>query len=185
MKQSKVFHRTISGADFYISPFAAMTSANLSAEVFSLLAPLLSSLIPLVGAISSNADQNKSIEDQRNEIEKNAERLLDNDIDKYLPGLVTALNGLSGDKLEGLISKLLILNHNIAVEYDYEDDNGDTRHSKGQLTKDALNEIFCMDVFGLYRLVYEVIVINFGGFFPKQSGQSGKVAQDEVIRIQA
>lgn len=182
MKQFNTVHKTISGADFYISPFPAMVAANLSAEVFAAISPIISSLIPIATAVSSQTEGN-TIEEKRESATRRARELVDNDMGKYLPQVVSALNALSGDKLEGLLSKLLVLNHNIACEYDYEDERGDTRHVKGQLNKDMLNEIFCMDVLGLYRLALEVIILNYGSFFGSLTGLFGGVGQEEVIRI--
>lgn len=41
------------------------------------------------------------------------------------------------------------------------------------LTAEELNEIFCMDLQDMYLLAWEVLKLNFQGFFKKLSTQSG------------
>ena len=67
------------------------------------------------------------------------------------------------------MKKLLIDNKNISVEGEATD--GDTK----PLTMDLANEVFCGEIQDMYILCFEVIKINFKGFFEKIGAQFGSL----------
>ncbi|MBQ4121647.1 MAG: hypothetical protein IJD35_06500, partial [Clostridia bacterium] len=54
MKQMEVTEKKIGESTFYIKPFPAFVSANISGELAALITPMLSGLAPLVGGISDD-----------------------------------------------------------------------------------------------------------------------------------
>lgn len=80
------------------------------------------------------------------------------------PAFTGALSSMSGDKVEKLMKKLIIQYGTISVDYENE---------TVKLTEDIANEIFCGEVHEMFLLAYEVIRINFNGFFGKLTGQFG------------
>ena len=149
MKQMNVTEKRIGENAFYIKPFPAFTAANLSGELASILAPVLSSLAPLFGDDGGD--------------------VMDMDIEKALPSVGAAFSGISGDRFEKIMKKLLIDNRNISVEGEATD------NEVKLLSYDLANEIFCGDIDEMYILCFEVIKLNFGGFFKKLGTQSGSL----------
>lgn len=131
MKQFEAHEAKIGGYKFYIFPFTAFKAANLSAELTALLSPL----VPVISSISGNS-------------------ILDLDVDKF----VCAMKGLTGDKLEDLLKKLLIQNKNITYE---NEESGEAE----PLTEGVINKIFCCEFENLLLLAFEVIKLNYGSFF--------------------
>lgn len=148
MKQFETKSKTINGNTFYIRPFPAFTAANLTGELAALVTPLLGALAPLIGGAGSEKG------------------LMDIDIDMAAPAVAGAFSSLSGDKLEMLMKKLLTKYNNISVELEGENE-------AQKLNDDLANEIFCGDAQDMFILAFEVIRINFNGFFKKLGGQSG------------
>lgn len=139
----------VSGMDFYITPFSAFKAANLTGELASVLAPLLSALAPLVGG-----------DDKKELMEVDANKAA-----AALAGCTT----ISGDKLEKLMEKLLLGGH-IAVEVADEDGKKDA----SKLNRDLADELFCGEVQDMFVLCFYVIGLNFKGFFRKFASLSGK-----------
>lgn len=148
MKQMEVFEKTIGENTFYIKPFPAFVAANISGELAALLTPFVSSIAAIVG---------KSGRDS----------IMDVDIEDAIPILTNSFSSLSGDKCERLIKRLLIDHKNISVESDITD------RQVSLLTLDIANEVFCGDVQDMYILCYEVIKLNFKGFFSKIGDRFG------------
>lgn len=155
MKRMEVTEKIIGENSFYIKPFSAFTSANLSAELAATLAPILGSLGSLIGII---AEDNEDV--------------MNMDITEAVPGLVTAISTLSGEKIEGMMMKLLVDKKNISVE------GPETDGRTVLLTKDLADEIFCTELQDMYLLCFEVIRLNFGGFFKKLGLQFGNPTQE-------
>lgn len=133
---------------FYIYPMPAFTAARLSGEISSVLVPLLSALAPL-GGVKKYKDQS----------------ILDVDLSDALPAISNAFGSLSGNMLEKLLKDLLINSCKISVEIE----------GKAQrLTEDISNEIFCGDIEEMFELAFEVIKMNYSGFFEKVASQFGK-----------
>jgi len=157
MKQHDVKQERILGSNiFYVRPFGAFKAANLSGEVFSLLMPILISIAPVVmkgRAKTGTAEEMASV--------------LDVSAEEIAPHLANATAGISGDKLELLLRKLLIENNNISVELD-------GKEGPQPLDKDLANEIFCGDIQDMFILAFDVIKVNYSGFFKKLGGQYGK-----------
>lgn len=147
LKQIEPTVKRVGDYNFYIRPFAAFKAANLTGELASVLAPLLSALAPLVG---SN------------------ENLMDVDAGKAAEAMSNCTS-ISGEKLEKLMKKLLLGGH-IAVEV-----SGDDGEVEGQiLDENLVNEMFCGEVQDMFILCFYVIQLNFNGFFKKLAGLSGK-----------
>ena len=150
MKQFEPKNVEVNGYNFYIYPFPAFKAANMSGELVSVLGPALSGIASLYGG----------------DADKEGSNLLDIDVEKSAPAIAGAFSSVSGDKIEGLLRKLLISGRNITV--DIEDETV-------YLTEDYLNEIFCGSVESMYILAFHVIKANFGGFFKKFKNLSGIV----------
>lgn len=132
---------------FVIMPFSAFKAANISGELATVLSPVFGAFFQFVGKDKSLGDIN--VDDVAKTVSLNA--------------------NISGDKLELLMKKLL-LGGNISVEV--QSDEGETDIKK--LDIDLANEIFCGDVQDMFKLCFEVIKINYSGFFEKLLNRSGK-----------
>lgn len=150
MKLQEPTQVVVGGNTFYIRPFSAFTAANISGEVVKVVVPLLGSIMPF---INSNDD---------------AGSVLDEDIKEIAPEIAKGFESLSGDKCEVLLRRLLVKNNNIAVDREGE---------AVPLNEDLVNELFCGEVQDMYILAFHVIKVNYGGFFKKLGGQSGKAAE--------
>lgn len=151
MKQMEITMKKIGDTKFYIAPFPAFTSARISGNLASVIAPILGGFAPMLKGVDGN----------------NTEDIMSKDMDEMLPVLTDAFSHLEGEKLESLMKQLLIDYKNIS----YEDEDGETE----QLTFDAANEIFCGEMQDMFILCWEVIKLNFSGFFKKISSQSGNL----------
>lgn len=152
MKQFEPVNVNVNGYEFHIFPFPAFKAANMSGELVSVLGPALGSLIALLG----------------NE-ENEGSNLLDVNLEKSAPAIAGAFSSISGDKIEGLLKRLLISGRNVSVDMP---EGGATF-----ITEDAMNEIFCGSVEGMFVLAFHVIRTNFGGFFKKFENLSGVVGK--------
>lgn len=138
MKQHEVkSEKTIGGNTFYIRPFPAFAAANISGELAAVLAPAIAGLAPL----AMNAGDGGS-------------DVMNVDVSSFSG----AMSGLSGDKVENLLKKLLTKHNNISVE---------TEDGVKLLDNDLANEIFCGSAQDMFILAAEVINVNFKGFFEK------------------
>ena len=158
MKQMTPIEKTIRGNTFYIRPFPAFRASNISGQLATLVAPMVSGLAPIVAALDGGTDSEGSSE----------QSVMDLDVEKAAPALAGAFSSISGDKAERLLRQLLIDSQNISVV------------PKGEatarlLTQDIADEIFCCEVQDMYVLAYEVIQLNFKGFFKKLGTQFGTV----------
>jgi len=153
MKQHDIKQeRKLGGNTFFVRPFGAFKAANMSGEILSLLTPVIAGVAPLVlGA----------------DVKEDNESILDMDAEKAAPHLANAMSGISGDKLEALLKKLLIQYKNISVELAGQND-------AQLLTEDIANEIFCGDTQDMFILAFDVIQVNYSGFFGRLGGQYGK-----------
>lgn len=145
MKQHETTEKKIGENTFYIRPFAAFTAANVSGDLIAVLAPAVAGLAPL----AMGADDSDTEPDFMN---------LD------VASFSGAMSGLSGDKVESLLKKLLTKHDNISVE---------TEDGVKRLDNDLANEIFCGSAQDMFILAVEVINVNFKGFFKKIGGQFG------------
>ena len=141
MKQHETNKKEIGGNQFYIRPFPAFTAANISGELAAVLAPALSGIAGVV-------------------MNSNESNFLDIDVSSFSG----AMSGLSGDKVENLLKKLLTKNKNISVE---------TEDGVKLLDDDLANELFCGSAQDMFILAVEVINVNFKGFFGKLASRFG------------
>jgi len=153
MKQMEVTEKKIGESTFYIKPFPAFTAANISGELASVITPIIGSIAPLLGG-SEGGNVN----------------IMDAELDQALPAVTNAFSGLSGEKFEVLMKKLLIVHKNISVENE-EATEGEAK----LLTYDLANEVFCGEVQDMYLLCFEVIKLNYKGFFKKLGARFGNL----------
>lgn len=163
-KQMEVTKKKIGNATFYIKPFPAFTAANVSGELASVLAPMLGGLGPLL--------KDTKISDAANDQKQAAESIMDMDMDELIPAITGALGGMDGDKVEHLITRLLVQYRNINVASE------ETDNDVVPLDMDLANEIFCGSLQDMIRLCVEVVRINFGGFFGSIAGLSGNLLSE-------
>ena len=169
MKQQEVTMKKIGEIKYYITPFPAFTAARISGELAKVLAPILGSFAPLVKGMNAE-DVNKTGSQKGDKEAANENNdVMNMDIEEALPAISDALSQLDGNNLERLMKQLLTDNRNIA----YDDEDGDTVH----LTYDAANEIFCGEFQDMLMLCWEVIKLNFSGFFKKIAGRSGNLQE--------
>lgn len=162
MKRMETTEKVIGENTFYIRPFSAFTAANISAELTSVLSPMVGSVGAMIGKVdASSAEDSVELAD-----------IMNLDIEKALPALAAAFGSLSGDRMEKLMLRLLVDNKNIAVEGEATD--GRTV----QISKDLADEVFCGEVQDMFILCYEVIKVNYGNFFKKLVAQFGRQQAD-------
>ena len=159
LKQLEPTRRTIGDKVFYITPFPAFRAANLSGELASVLAPLSG----VVAAVMSGTDGETF-------------NFMDLDVKKVADGM-SGCAELSGDKLEGVMRKLLLGGH-ISVEF--KDENGEMTMER--LDADLANELFCGEIQDMYVLCVYVIQLNFNGFFRRLTAQSGALKSRKTPR---
>ena len=143
MKQFETKERELGGYMFYVRPLPAFTAAGISGEIFGIIVPALGSIAPLLGAKGDVAS------------------LFDIDTEIVAKALATGASGLSFEKLEYLLRKLLVQYHNISFE------SIDKKGKPQVLTEELANDVFCGDVHHLYILAIDVIKSNYSGFFEK------------------
>jgi hypothetical protein len=142
MKQHEIKReKEIGGVKFYIRAFPAFTAANISGDLAAAISPAMAGLVPLA-------------------MQRGQADIMNIDVSQFSG----ALAGLSGDKLEALLKKLLTKHGNISVETD---------DGVKLLDNDLGDEVFCGEVQNMFILAFEVIQANFGGFFKNLAGQFG------------
>ena len=154
MKRMEVTQKKIGDYTFYIRPFPAFTAANISGDLASLVAPMIGAFAPLIGDTKKPAGEVAS-------------NIMDADIEEALPAITNAFSSLSGDQFERLMKKLLIDSENISVEGEATDGNTMI------MNRDLADEVFCGEIQDMFILCFEVIKLNFKGFFKKLGGRSG------------
>lgn len=147
MKRMEVTEKQIGGNTFYLRPFPAFTAANISGELASLITPMISGLAPVFAG-------------------KSMDQVMTMEMEDAMPAFSDAFSALSGDKVERMMKKLLVDHENISVDIP---ETGKTE----VLNLDLANEVFCGDVQDMFLLCFEVIKINFSGFFRKLGAQFG------------
>lgn len=175
MKRMERTEKVIGENTFYIVPFAAFTATNISAELSAVLAPMLGSMGAMIGGIDVDAAMKAASQPSFNAENATEEDrgvsvtdIMNMDMGKVLPALAAAFGSLSGDRLERLMRRLLVDNKNISVEGEITDGRTVT------LDKDLADEVFCGDIQDMFILCYEVIKVNFSGFFKKLGVQFGR-----------
>lgn len=158
LRQTEPKRVSVADYDFYIKPFPAFKAANITGELASTLTPLLSALAPLVEALDKGDSSEKSLMD------------LDINDAKVVSSVSGAFEGISGNRIETLLRKLLIANKNIAVELP--DQEGHVEQAL--LDEDLANELFCGELQDMFILAFEVVRLNYNGFFKKIAGRFGK-----------
>ena len=148
MRRMQTIEKVIGENTFYIRPFGAFAAANISGELAALLSPILAGIAPLFGGLDTGDGGSDA-----------AANPLDMDIEEAMPAISSALSTISGDKVERMMRRLLIDQQNISVQG--EDTDGNTVI----LDKDLADEVFCGELQDMFILCYEVIKLNFKGFF--------------------
>ncbi len=163
-KRMETTKKKIGEATFYIKPFAAFTAANISGELASMLAPMLGGLAPML--------KDTKVGDAAGDASKAQADVMDMEMDELLPAISSALIDIDGDKVEHLMTRLLVQYGNINVA------SPETDNDVVPLDMDLANEIFCGSLTDMLRLCIEVVRINFGGFFESVAGLSGNLLSD-------
>lgn len=150
MKRQTPTTKTIGEYNYYIYPFGALIASRLTGDLLALVTPMLGAAAPLIGKQLNEEDAS----------------LFDLEVEELAPVLSGAFASLTGEKVESLMRQLLLDHKNIYFE-------GMGDESPKLLGADDLNEIFCLDLQDMYLLAWEVLKLNFKGFFKKLSTQSG------------
>mgnify|MGYP005925392383 FL=1 len=152
MKQLEAREVVIGENRFYIRPFPAFKAANLSGELATLIAPIISGVSMLAG-----------------DEEKEGKNIFDMDIKDTAPAITAAFSSISGDKIEKILKHLLLSGNNVSVEIPNE--------RVQLLTEEIANEVFCADVQDMFLLAFEVIKTNYSGFFKKLGTRFGSLGK--------
>lgn len=156
LKQLEPKMVTLCDTEFAIYPFGAMKAANLSGELIKFFGPIVSGVVPLV---------------------LGSDDVMNMDLKNAMPLVMGAFSVMDGDTVEKLLNKLL-LGENITCSHITE--NGRVQE---KLSVDILNDVFCQNIDDMYRLAYEVIKVNYAGFFEKLfNGQSGKL-KETILKL--
>lgn len=158
MRQIEPVTVKVNGTKYYITPFPAFKAANLSGELASVLAPIIGALMPLANILSEDNTQGSLMDVDVNEAAK----------------AISGCSGISGDKLELLMRKLLT-EGNIVVEVP--DESGRTEAQR--LDYDLANEIFCGEIQDMFVLCFHVIKLNYNSFFGRLLALSGEEPSEE------
>ena len=166
LKQLAPISVYVGGIKYMIRPFPAFKAANISGELANLLLPLFGAVI---GMVDTEKPDDKGENKEGND--KNDGFSLDDiDVGTAVEAITKCVN-INGVDIESMMRKLLLGGH--IVVCDIPDDSGNIVQAQ-VLTEDAVNEIFCANLQNMYKLCYEVIKVNFNGFFEKLAVQSGK-----------
>ena len=161
MKNVEPQHKQIGEYIFHIHPFSAFKSANISGELISVISPILVSVLPALAGDS----------------EDKSESIFDMDISKAMPSIMEACSSLDGDKVEGILRSLIVKHRNIA--YESAQSNNVT-----WLEEDEANAIFTGRIEDMFVLAFEVIKVNFKGFFKNLGNLSGSQGSKLLSQIQ-
>lgn len=153
MKRQTPTQVSIGDYNFYIYPFGALIASRLTGDLLALVTPILGAAAPLIGK-QLNAEDGS---------------LFDLEIEELAPVLSGAFSSLSGEQLERMMRQLLLDHKNIFFE-------GVEDEKPKLLGQDDLNEIFCLELQDMYLLAWEVLKLNFKGFFKRLTGPSGNLA---------
>lgn len=159
IKQMDPHYVEVGNHKFALYPFPAFKAINVAGELTTVLAPILSALAPLV--MNNNKDGGNG-------------GLMD--IDSGAVGKVFSDCIVDGNKLELLIRKLIIGDH-VVVEYE---NNGEVKPLA--LNETLINNLFIGEIQNIFVLCFEVIKLNYNGFFQNLNVQSGKVELEKVKR---
>lgn len=114
---------------------------------------IVSVILPIVGALVTNGDASQT------------------DVNG-IRELAGAMSGLTGDQVEKLVRKLLIDYRNVSYE------PADQSEKVRILGQDQANEVFCGNVWEMYVLCWEVLKLNYSGFFERLGvNQSGSLQE--------
>ena len=179
MKQFNIQEKRIGENTYYLRPFPAMYGAVISGKLASVVAPIIGELGPAIGAVAkSGTKPNAEKEsDADGKLDLGSIDISNLEIDDVLPAIGAALSHLDGDKIESLIRDLLINGGNVSVCGS--DTDGDTL----VLNQDLVNEIFCGELQDMLLLCYEVIRMNYKGFFKKLADQFGGLRETTQVTL--
>ena len=150
VKQLETTEKVIGENTFYIRPFPAFVAAGISGDLAAILSPLLGGVASLLGNDSDN--------------------VLDMDAEKVIDKATPALTRISGEKLESVMKTLMIQHGNVSVEGPV------TEGGTAVLSEDLANEVFCGGLQDMFVLCFEIIRINYKGFFKKLGDRFGGLA---------
>lgn len=148
----------IGDVDYAIYPFGAFESAGIGGDLGRFVGPLLAAALPF--------------------LDGGVEGLLNTDIEKVMPTIVSALRTLDSDSVQHILMELLVNHSNIGCEY--REDDG--RAVKAQLTKELADDLFIGTLSDMIRLAVEVVKVNYSGFFTGLTTQDGNLADTFLKR---
>ena len=161
MKQLNIkAEKTLGGNTYYIRPFGAMKAAGISADVVSFILPVLGAAAPLIGGSLKDSEVD----------------LMNIDTEAAGKTLANALPDGSGDRVEGLLKKLLTKHNNVSVTREGEEE-------AVNLNEDLANELFCGEVQDMFVLAVEVIKANYTGFFKNLGSRFGGVIEKLMAKV--
>ncbi|MBE6725093.1 MAG: hypothetical protein E7576_07890 [Ruminococcaceae bacterium] len=154
LKRTESTQFDIGEYSFYVTPFPAMKSAGIAADVAKVIGPALGGFISLVGGNGTE--------------EANADNLLAGiDSQKAVSVIGEALSSLNGDEMERIISRLLLDNNNVSVSGPYTD------FKAVRMNREAFDEVFCCEAQNIFVLCWDVINLNYKSFFKNIALQFG------------
>lgn len=149
LKQQEVSEYTIGEYTFYVKPFSAMKSVNISADLTKTIGPAVGGIFSLLGSVAGEDNPGGDVESVLSRI----------DPQKAVTVLREALTTLDGDDLERVVRRLLIDYHNVSV-------SGPMTEDKAvPMDMNIFNDVFCCETQNIYLLCWDVINLNFGSFF--------------------
>lgn len=158
LKQLETTQYVVGDHTFYVRPFPAMKCANISADVAKVIGPAIGGLFSLVGT-GANLNSAESL-------------LASIDPKKAVAVVGNALGSLDGDEMERIIRRLLLDYNNVSLSGPYTD------NKVKPLDLDAINEVFCYNAQDIFVLCWDVINLNFKGFFGKLRLQFGDLTEN-------
>lgn len=144
---------TIGDINYFIYPFPAIKAAGISGDLGKFIAPLIAAILPAVDDL---------------------ERFMNEDMAKNMPVIMQALDVLDADKVEHILTVLLLKYQNISIEY--RDDNG--QMVQAWLTRELADDLFIGKMQDMIRLTVEVVKLNYTSFFTGSTTQSGSLGSD-------
>lgn len=139
---------------FYVTPFPAMKSAGIAADVAKVIGPALGGIFSIVGTGGNG--------------KTDAEGILSGiDPQKAVTVLGEALSSLDGDEMERIIGRLLIDYNNVNVSGPF------TEFKAVRMNRDTFDEVFCCEAQNIFVLCWDVINLNYKSFFKNIALQFG------------
>lgn len=173
MKRQMEPHKVAIGqVEYAIYPFSAFDAAEISGDLANFLSPLVAGIVPVIGVVANSTLGEDASEAKA---QRAIAALLEEDVQSYVPVIMTTLKAVDGNSLKVILKKLLVEYKNIACEY--RDENGKVVQTV--LTEDVANQVFVGGLDEMVMLAIEVVKVNFSGFFRKLLARFGEQTGSE------